>query len=84
MTQLLAPEAGLSRRTVRREAFRKLAEKRTSAALERIRVLGNLSNRSAYDYTDEDIRKIFGALRTELRRVEALFRTTEKRDFRLE
>ncbi len=68
----------------KRLAFKKLAEKRTNAILEKVRILGNLANRSAYDYTGEDIRKVFGAIRAELRRVEAAFETTERREFRLD
>ena len=68
----------------KREAFKNLAEKRTNAILEKVRILGNLANRSAYDYTSDDIRKIFGAIRAELRKVEAAFQTTERRDFRLD
>jgi len=74
----------IDRATRKREAFKKLAEKRTNAILEKIRILGNLANRSAYDYTNEDVRKVFAAIRAELRRVEATFETTERREFRLD
>ena len=75
------PKAGRERK---REAFKRLAEKRTNAALGRIRVIGNLANRSAYDYSDEDIRKIFNAIEQELRLTRARFQATGKRSFRLE
>lgn len=45
-----------------REKFVNLAEKRTSKALQAISVIGNLSNRSNYSYTDEDVRQIKRAL----------------------
>ena len=45
------------------EAFQRLAERRTNAILDRIRVLGNLSNPYAYEYSDEDVRLIFVANR---------------------
>ena len=67
----------------KREAFRRLAEKRTNAILEKIRILGNLANRSAYDYAEEDLRKIFGAIEDELKVARARFRATERREFRL-
>ena len=76
--------AGLDRAQKKREAFKKLAEKRTNTILERIRILGNLANKSAYDYTDEDVRRVFGTIRAELRRVETIFQTTERREFRLD
>jgi len=41
-----------------REKFVVLAEKRTSKALQAISIIGNLSNKSNYSYTEEDVRKI--------------------------
>jgi len=64
-------------------AFRRLAEKRTNAILDRVRILGNLANRSAYDYTEEDVRKMFLAIEDELRLTKAKFRVTGRREFRL-
>jgi hypothetical protein len=48
------------------ERFKRLAEARTERALYSIRLLGNLSNRSIYDFSDAEVRKIFKALETEL------------------
>ena len=45
-----------------REKFVTLAEKRTTKALQAISVIGNLSNKSNYTYTEEDIKKIKKAL----------------------
>jgi len=77
-------EATTDRTQRKREAFRKLAERRTVAVLEKIRILGNLANRSAYDYAEADIRKIFVAIRRELRSVEASFRAAERPQFKLD
>ena len=49
-----------------REKFVNLATKRVSNALKAIQLIGNLSNRSNYDYTDEDVQKILKALQNEL------------------
>jgi len=38
----------------RREKFKRLAEKRTNAVLEQLRILGNLSNKANYDYSPEE------------------------------
>ena len=35
-------------------------------AMRDIRLIGNLSNRSAYSYTEEDVRKIFRTLQKEI------------------
>ena len=45
-----------------REKFVRLAQKRVSNALKMIQLVGNLANRSNYDYTDEDVAKILRAL----------------------
>ena len=55
-------------------AFRKLAATRTESILERIRILGNCSNTNNYLYKEEDIEKIFNAIRKELEITEMKFR----------
>jgi hypothetical protein len=50
-----------------RRKFVDLASKRVSKALHDLKLIGNLSNRSNYDYTPEDVAKIFKALQGELR-----------------
>lgn len=50
----------------KREKFIRLAETRTNKALEMIRLIGNLANKSVYDYSDKDVQKIFKALETEI------------------
>lgn len=47
----------------KREKFIKLAEGRTQLALDGIRKIGNLSNKRAYEYSKDDIRKIIKALK---------------------
>jgi hypothetical protein len=49
-----------------RTKFVELANKRVSRALKAIQLIGNLSNRSSYDYTEEDVSKIFKALEDEM------------------
>lgn len=65
------------------EAFRRLATKRTNAVLERIRVLGHCANPQLYDYTQEDVKKIFQAIEKELRIVKVRFQNSSKSEFRL-
>lgn len=63
--------------------FQRLATKRTNAVLERIRVLGHCSNPQLYDYTQEDVRKIFQAIERELKVVKMKFQDSTKSEFRL-
>jgi len=65
------------------EAFRRLATKRTNAVLERIRILGHCANPQLYDYTQEDVRRIFQAIEKELRVVKVRFQNSTKSEFRL-
>ena len=57
----------------RREKFIDLAEKRVNKVLGQIKLVGNLSNRSNYSYTDEDVTKIYRALRKALDEMKARF-----------
>jgi hypothetical protein len=47
---------------VKRANFVRLAEARTEAILNKIRVLGNCSNTASYSYEADDIKKIFEAI----------------------
>jgi hypothetical protein len=49
-----------------RSKFVRLAEARVAKALKAIQLIGNLSNRSNYDFTDEDVTKIFKVLNDEI------------------
>lgn len=44
---------------IKKERFKRLATSRTTDVLKRLQVLSNCANRSAYDYSEEDINKIF-------------------------
>jgi hypothetical protein len=68
----------------KRNAFVRLAERRTNGVLEKVRILGNLSNPYAYEYTDEDVRKMFGAIDQELRLTRLKFQNHKKRQFKLD
>ena len=50
----------------KRAKFVELANKRVNRAIKDIRLIGNLSNRSAYDFADDDARKITRALQKEV------------------
>lgn len=62
-----------------RGKFVQLASRRVSRALNDIRLIGNLSNRSNYDYTDEDVAKIFRALSEEVSTCRKKFEAASKR-----
>lgn len=64
----------------KREKFVKLAEGRTSTALDAIRKIGNLSNRRAYQYDDQDVKKIVKALREAVGDLERKFTSSSVGD----
>ena len=71
----------------KRKKFIQLAEARVARALNDIRLIGNLSNRGAYAYEDEDVRKIFRALQKELETAKSRFggeNSSREIEFRLE
>jgi hypothetical protein len=52
--------------TEKRGKFVQLAESRTANAIRAIRVIGKLGNKSHYDYSEADVKKIVGALSREV------------------
>ncbi len=66
--------------TENREKFVRLANKRVNSAIKTIRLIGNLSNKSNYSYSTEDVEKIFRALQEELRSAKSKFGDERGRD----
>ena len=73
----------MTRSETKNEAFRRLATKRTNAVIDKIRVLGHCANPWLYDYSEEDVRKMFRAIDSELKVVKAKFRNSSKSEFTL-
>jgi len=67
----------------KRERFVRVAERRTNAILEKVRVLGNCSNKSMYEYTQDDIDRIFKVLNRALRDTKLLFEHKSDTRFKL-
>ena len=68
---------------VREERFKRLAEYRTNEVLKRLKVLGNCANRSAYDYTEEEINKIFSEIERKVRETKSKFHFPKEKEFKL-
>ncbi len=67
----------------RSERFKRLATARTTAVLDKLRLLGNLSTKANYDYSEEEVNKIFSAIDSQLRTIKAKFSGNIKREFKL-
>lgn len=63
--------------------FKRLATQRTNAIIDKLRLLGNLSNKSNYEYSEDDIRKIISAVETQLKITKARFTGNKKSEFKL-
>ena len=63
----------------RKENFIRLAEARTNKILKYIELLGNLSNKSYYEYSPEQIESIFSAIQEELELQKKRFFNKEER-----
>jgi hypothetical protein len=72
--------------SAKRDNFIRLAEGRVTRAIDSIRVIGNLSNTSNYEYTEEDSKRIIDALQSELTALKLQFKpkATSKKGFKLE
>ena len=60
------------------DAFRKIAEKRTTRVLDSLRLLGQCANRRSYEYTDAQVQKIFSEIRRAVRDAEQCFKNDRK------
>jgi hypothetical protein len=62
--------------TAKRSKFVELAVKRVTRTIKDMRLIGNLSNRAAYEYSEEDVKKIVRALQKEIEGIKARFSET--------
>lgn len=63
----------MSKKSLRRERFESVAARRTQKILDLLDILGNCSNKSNYEYTDEDIRKMFLAIENKTKNIKVNF-----------
>ena len=69
-------EAEQGAQETKEQKFARLAAKRTQAALQKIKLIGNLSG-SSYKYTDEQAARIMSSLRQAVDAVEGKFQKTK-------
>lgn len=62
-----------NRGVLKRERFVKIAERRVNQILENLNNLGKCSNKSNYEYTDDEVRRIFREIDRKLREVKLQF-----------
>lgn len=71
--------------TDRKENFKRIAESRTNKIIKGISLLGNLSNGSYYEYTEDQVNAIFDAIQEELDTQKEKFyeKNSSRKKFRL-
>lgn len=57
------------------DRFKRVAENRTNKIINQIRLLGNCANRSNYEYSEEDVKKIFSVIEDELKETKSKYQT---------
>lgn len=62
----------------KKNRFKKVATQRTNKIIKMIELLGNCSNKRNYDYTDEEVNKIFKAIEIELRGAKEKFKNESR------
>jgi hypothetical protein len=67
----------------KREKFVELANNRVNKTIKDLRLIGNLSNRSSYEYSEDDSRKIIRALQREIDDLKLRFKGEDKNDDKL-
>lgn len=73
----------IAKNETRKDRFKRLATLRTNVVLKRLKVLGNCSNRSTYEYTEEEINKIFSEIERKVRETKAKFHFPKEKEFKL-
>ena len=68
---------------IKRDRFKRLGTQRTNAVLQKIKVLSNCANRSAYEYTEEEVGKIFSEIERRTREAKAKFHFPKAKEFKL-
>ena len=63
----------------KRDKFVRLAEARTNKIIDMLQLLGNCSNSNVYDYTQQDVDKIFNAIESEVREAKKKFSKMESK-----
>lgn len=63
--------------------FVRIAENRTNKIIKMIKLLGNCANKSAYEYSNDQVQKIFIAIDKELKNTKAKFANRDDDKFTL-
>jgi hypothetical protein len=60
--------------------FKRLAKSRGDLVVKYLRLLGNLSNTNNYEFTDDEVRKVFAVIEDELKNTKMRLNAKKKRE----
>lgn len=63
----------------KQENFKRIASNRTNKIIDTIRSLGNLTNSSFYEYTDEQVESMFAAIEAEIDNQKKVFESKKEK-----
>ena len=63
----------MGKNETKRDKFVRLAETRTNKIISMIKLLGNCSNTNIYEYSQDDVDKIFSAIESEVKEAKKKF-----------
>lgn len=64
----------------KRERFEKVASTRVQKVIDMLGLLGNCANPNNYEYTDEDVDKMFGAINKALKEAKAAYVSAQSKE----
>ena len=67
----------------KREKFIRLAENRVNSTIKEMNLIGNLANKSNYDYRKDDVDKIIKTLKKSVSDLESKFSSKNRSEFKL-
>lgn len=59
------------------ERFKRVASARTNEILRRLKILGNCSNNLIYDYSEEEVKKIFKVIEDRVKEIKLKFSNSQ-------
>ena len=65
------------------QKFRRIASSRTKRVLDDLRLLGNCANKLSYEYSEDDIEKIFSAIDKQMKTTKQKFSDDKTIEFEL-
>ena len=69
----------MKEKQTKRDKFVRLAEARTNKIIDMLQLLSNCSNSNVYDYTQQDVDKIFNAIDAEVKEAKKKFSKIESK-----